>query len=345
LGLLLVALGACAGEAPKAPVAHRPVESVTPGRADIGGATVSLPKQIGDWTRPDAPRRITAETIFDYMDGAGELYLAYLFDHLDVFEYTSADGSLGTILVEIYSMKTPNDAFGLLSNDWGGEAVAFDPGPGQQRAAAVPPRRALYGAGLLRVWARDRYVRVLASRETKDSRAAVMRLGAEIMQGGLGLLNASSPPPGLLRGFDIDVDPSRRVRPERTCFFRSHLVLNSQYFLASQDILGLGLDVAAGTSEYAPAAKGERPIRVILVRYPSRERAHAGLASFLQGYLARAATKAPPANGEAEIEHGWVAWSLKLAEGPQLTLVLDAPDRRVARRFADILRPVTDAWL
>ena len=47
----------------------------------------ALPKTVGPWTRPGSPRLITAKTIFDYMDGAGELYLGYRFDHLEVYEY------------------------------------------------------------------------------------------------------------------------------------------------------------------------------------------------------------------------------------------------------------------
>ena len=95
-----------------------------PAAGGIGADTiVNLPKQAGPWVRPDAPRRINEETIFDYMDGAGELYLAYRFDHLDVYEYSAPDKRLGTIKVELYWMKDPDDAFGLLSTDWGGEAV------------------------------------------------------------------------------------------------------------------------------------------------------------------------------------------------------------------------------
>jgi len=55
------------------------------------------------------------------MDGAGELYLGYRFDHLESYEYEVQ--SEKNILVELYFMKTADDAFGLLSLDWGGEPV------------------------------------------------------------------------------------------------------------------------------------------------------------------------------------------------------------------------------
>ena len=67
-------------------------------------STVTLPRQAGPWVRPDGPRRITEESIFDYMDGAGELYLAYRFSHLDVYVYSAPERTLGEIRVELYWM-------------------------------------------------------------------------------------------------------------------------------------------------------------------------------------------------------------------------------------------------
>jgi hypothetical protein len=104
--------------------------SAAKGKADgasppaLEGAAARLPAQAGLWTRPASARRITAETIFDYMDGGGELYLAYRLDYLDVLEYKASDPSAGTVLVEVYQMKSPDDAFGLLSTDWTAEPIA-----------------------------------------------------------------------------------------------------------------------------------------------------------------------------------------------------------------------------
>ena len=83
----------------------------------------NLPKTVGVWSRPDTPRVIDSTNIFAYMNGAGELYLAYRFKSLDVYEYTSVQQK--SILVELYFMETPDDAFGLLSLDWGGEGALW----------------------------------------------------------------------------------------------------------------------------------------------------------------------------------------------------------------------------
>ncbi|HLE60373.1 MAG TPA: DUF6599 family protein, partial [Thermoanaerobaculaceae bacterium] len=137
--------------------------------------SVDLPETVDGWSRPAELRRIGPAGIFEYMDGAGELYLAYGLDHLDVAEYASP--GQGDILVELYWLRGSDDAYGLLSGDWGGEPVALkDPVP-----ASGP--RALYGAGLLRIWSDNLYARVMATRESEASRRAVLTIGRAIVIG------------------------------------------------------------------------------------------------------------------------------------------------------------------
>ena len=116
------------------------------------------------------------------MDGAGELYIGYRFRQLEVREYTSK--GTDDILVELYWMVSSDDAFGLLSGDWGGEAISLKPSGADAapaRAGAWP--RALYGAGLLRVWSGNLYARVLSQTETDASRKAVLEIGRAIAAG------------------------------------------------------------------------------------------------------------------------------------------------------------------
>ncbi|MBP1636684.1 MAG: hypothetical protein H6Q10_3258 [Acidobacteria bacterium] len=308
--LALLALAGCSppAETPADPASRSPA----PQAAVTGGPIVNLPKQAGPWLRPDTWRRVTADTIFDYMDGGGELYLAYRFDHLDVCEYRAADASLGTILVELYWMRSSDDAFGLLSTDWGGEAVRLEAGP--PPSPSVPLPQALYGAGLLRLWSGDLYARVLASRESPSSREQVLALGRAILAG---REPADAP---LLLG---EIVMPRGWMADRAVFFRSHLVLNSTYFLASDDILGLGPDVEGLTSELAgPPGTGRG--RLIVVRYPSPQRAAAALRTFRQAYLPEEKAPGAAEEGSARTEQGWAAFRQR---GRALVIVLDAVSR------------------
>jgi hypothetical protein len=139
----------------------------------------SLPESVSVWSRPESPKIIDSTNIFKYMNGAGELYLGYRFDHLEVFDYTSEKQD--NILVELYFMETSDDAFGLLSLDWGGEPVSFDDLPvNSPDRSPFSQSRALYGAGLLRIWSDNLYVRIMAFRETPTSKQAVLTLGKAI---------------------------------------------------------------------------------------------------------------------------------------------------------------------
>ncbi|MBW2433259.1 MAG: hypothetical protein JRF36_06635, partial [Deltaproteobacteria bacterium] len=139
----------------------------------MNGGKLNLPKTVGVWKKPDSPRLIDSKNIFKYMNGAGELYLGYRFHHLEVFDYTSANQ--GNILVELYFMESPDDAFGLLSLDWGGEPVSYGGAPAAtSRKSFTSPTRALYGGGLMRFWSDDMYARIMAERETPASKEAVI---------------------------------------------------------------------------------------------------------------------------------------------------------------------------
>jgi hypothetical protein len=324
---LLAACPPPAGGLPAAPLplptAAAPVSSAVDAAQDV-----NLPKQAGRWVRPDAPRRITEETIFDYMDGAGELYLAYRFDHLDVYEYSAPEKRLGGIKVELYWMKSADDAFGLLSTDWGGDVVELHGRVGEPHAA-VPAHDALYGGGLLRLWSGGLYARVMASRETAESRAQVLAIGRSIVSG----RPASGPPPEILSNVPVRLPGGFELRPDRTCFFRSHYVLNAAYYLSPHDVLGLGLDVDASISEYRTAGTGGTPLHLILVAYPSTAAAEAALRTLQKAYAPPPAGQASerPASAAAKVESGWIGWA---AADRSLAVVLDAPGEGDAKELA-----------
>ena len=208
----------------------------------------NLPKTVGVWNRLKPPRIINSNNIFKYMNGAGELYLGYRFRHLEVFDYTSDDQ--GNILVELYFMESPDDAFGLLSLDWGGEPVSFDGSPvATSKKSFSASTRALYGGGLMRLWSDDIYARIMAERETPASKEAVLELSKSIAA------NTQNPPePVLVKKLSLEVGATWKLRVEQIELFlsqRHHLVLNSIYYLSHENILDLDLSAEAVSAPYA----------------------------------------------------------------------------------------------
>jgi hypothetical protein len=290
----------------------------------------TLPQSVGSWTLSESAKRIEPQAIFDYMDGAGELYLAYRFSHLDVYEYKNSGQS--DILVELYWMDSADDAYGLLSGDWGGDAVDLSSVPGR---VAPSMARALYGAGLLRIWSDNLYARVLTYEETDSAKQAVLALGKAIVAG-----RPDATAPSLIQALPQTVGSHFTLRPDRTVYLRSHLVLNSAYFLSSENLLDLGLDceLAAATYPRSGIAGSPKPVRVLLIQYPDEGAARKALAHFQKVYLSGKPT-AVGNRGVASIEDGWAGFILS---GRGLGLVFEAPDETSARLFLESSKQALD---
>jgi hypothetical protein len=287
-----------------------------------------LPKTVGTYTRSVSPQMVDAANIFDYMDGAGELYLAYRFKKLAVYKYTAGSGEF--IEVEIYFMETPDDAFGLLSQDWGGESVDWRSSrPAEIKAARSPLPRALYGAGLLRMWSGSIYARIMASRETPESRKAVLSLG-RVIAGNVKL----SDEPRLLNILSDEIAAGWKLQPNQIRYFRTHLVLNMFYYLSLENILNLDRSAEAVTATYEKTGS-EKSIkaRVLFVKYSTPEKASRALDLFRQSYIPQSAAAGAKAGTSEEpaffrVEDGWLGYRLK---HESLALVFKCPDKESAR--------------
>lgn len=289
---------------------------------------LDLPQTVDRWRRNAAPEPVDHANIFAYMNGAGELYLGYRFRRLDVFTY-SAQGQ-APIVAEIYYLETPADAYGLLSLDWEGEAVGL---PGEHAATSAtvrgPTARALYAAGLLRMAAGNVFARIISEQETAASRAAIMTIGQAIAR-----QSAPIGEPPLVQTLPPSLPPKRRLQPDRIRYFRSHLVLNSDYFLSFDNLLQLDHTAEAVTATYANPGKSTDALRILMVRYADATTAKKAWENFRRVY-----TRDPKrvAGNCVEVEDGWLA-SEVIDE--RLSLVFQAPDAETAQAALErIQRP------
>ena len=74
----------------------------------------SLLPELENWKQIEEPSRYLPENLFEYINGAAEIYLAYSFKELVVAQYGQA-GSEVNLSVEIYQMADENNAFGIYS--------------------------------------------------------------------------------------------------------------------------------------------------------------------------------------------------------------------------------------
>jgi len=246
---------------------------------------------------------VLPKTIFEYMDGAGELYLAFQFRDLHVWQY-ARDGAT-TITVEAYRMGSPEEAFGVLSQDLDGEDAKIG-------------RQSLYAAGLLRFWQGPWYFRILSEFETPQTRRVVLSLGQA--------LAAQIPPEGdrpkLLARL-----PREGLLPQRVHYFHTQICLNALYFFAVENLLGLSEQTEAAMGDYR---FDNQPASLLIIRYPDPTSATKACARFREVYLKGLSVSSAPLQ-LAQLENGeWVGLRL---DREYLVLAFRSRSRDVSERL------------
>jgi hypothetical protein len=215
-----------------------------------------LPGRIGGWTRDDASVVYDRETIFDYINGAGEVYRSYAFSHVVVALYSGPGGP--DITAELFDMGNPADAYGVFS--YARESEETGLGGGYERKGRV-----------LCFW-QDRYYVCVASEErTQESDRALMEVARAISE----RMPPASNPPDLVA---VLPDEGRVAFSDR--FFHLHQSLNYNYYLSRENILNLGPETDAVLARYAPGST-----YLLLVDYKNANDAAAAASSFQQAYL------------------------------------------------------------
>jgi hypothetical protein len=227
---------------------------------------VSLPLEAAGWKWDEKEMKYNSRTLFDYMDGAAELYLAYGFQNLTVRRFKKPDQP--PITVELYEMASSEDAYGIFSFERQDEA----PGIGQGSE---------FGGGLLRFWKGKYFVSIYAEGEGVEVESAILKTGRAAANS----IPATGREPklvGFIPGKDLGlVDKSVR-------YLKSHVLLNQRFFIAHQNILNLNRKTEAVLAQYL---QDKQKTQLLLIRYPNLEEAGDAYQSFMKAYLPDAGGK------------------------------------------------------
>jgi hypothetical protein len=269
-----------------------------------GGAVADfgekIPKKIGGWAASRKDQTFNRETLYDYMDGGAEVYLAFDFREVWSRKYAGPGGREMTL--DIFDMGSPAEAFGAFSCD----RQDPDVGIGQESE---------YGGGLLRFWQGRYFVTITASTDDQDAAGAVLELGKEAAKP----LGPSGAKPDM-----VTFLPAAALRSERTSYFHSVINLNNRFFVASENLLRLDRSTDCVIGEYG--AGGAESVTLLLIRYPDTARARSARQSFLASYLPEAGPE-----GIARTENR--KWVLVSARDNFLAVVFDAPSGDEAKKL------------
>jgi hypothetical protein len=273
-----------------------------PGLAVEKGAmdeTIAWPTEAGGWKRTGEEVRYRGEEIYDYIDGAGEVYLSYNFRQVTARRFERQDHP--ALIAELYEMGSPADAFGVFSFDK--QDPEADIGQGSE-----------FGGGLLRFWKGRYFVSVYGEGEGKEQEQAVLELGKKLASS----IVETGEPPRLMRSL-----PQQSRVEESVKFVRSHVLLNQRCFVSFENILRLGTDTEAVFARYD---LGKDKTFVLLVGYPDETKTRSALAAFKKAYTL-------DAKGTVQAEDG--AWTGAEVAGQRIIIALHAPKAEVMRQLID----------
>jgi hypothetical protein len=197
---------------------------------DPSATAMLLPASIGEWVKTNEAVTYDRETIFDYINGAGEVYRSYAFTHVLVERYESPGGQ--GVTVELFDMGRPEDAFGVFSYSRENEEEGI--GAGFERKGSI-----------LCFWQNRFFVCVAA--EQRDE--GTDRMLTDLARGLSGALPTEGEKPPLMA-----VLPEDGRVPFSDRFFHTHQSLNYHYYLERENVLNLTAETDVALARYRPGA-------------------------------------------------------------------------------------------
>ena len=255
----------------------------------------ALPENVLNWSKAEQDHFYDSQTIFDYIDGAGEVYRAYNMQHCLSRQYVAPEGP--PIILDVFEMASSYDAFGVFTHDPDGDELPIGQG-------------AVYRSGWLGFWKDRFFVSLYADEETEATKKALLELAGKVASS----IKKEGPKPQILSRL-----PKKGLQAASVRYFHDHPVLNRHYFISTENILRLGGRTEAVLATYQLK---EGSAQVLLVNYPDAEKAKEAYSGFLKNYLPDA-----DASGIAKLENKkWCGASVK---GSFVAVVLEADSREI----------------
>ena len=256
-----------------------------------------VPTYMSGWKSDGQDAAYDRKTLYDYIDGGAEVYLAYGFRQ--VLARRLLRTGQPAITVDLFDMGSSADAYGIFSF----EREGADVGIGQDSE---------YAAGFLRFWKGNFFVSVLADRETPESREAVMEIGRAIASN----IKSEGERPKIIARL-----PSGNPIRTSIRYFHEKSGLDYHYFIADKNILGLGKDTEVVLAQYKI---GSSKFQFMLVRYLKTDKALAAFDDFRAAYM-------PEAGEDATVKTENGKWASAGLRGDLIVAVFDAPTKAAAK--------------
>ncbi len=260
-----------------------------------------FPEEMHGWKAKGRDSVYNPQTIFDYINGAGEVYRSYNFKELCSRRF--AKEGKPDIIADIFDMATSKDAFGVFTHDLEGEETGIGQG-------------STYKGGLLSFWKDRFFVSLYAEKETPETKKVLFALGQEI---------ASSIGKGGKIPDIVALLPEQNLLKKSVRYFHNHSILNFHFFVAEENILLLDQQTAAALGTYG---ENDEQHYLLLIRYPEIKKARLARKTFTEAYMPEA------------LEYGLVQtedlkWTAARVKKDFFIIIFNAPSESYAKEMIE----------
>jgi len=252
-----------------------------------------LPQEINGWQAAAKDEIYDPQSIFDYIDGAGEVYRSYNFKQLLARRFTKEGKP--DIVADLFDMETSKDAFGVFTHDLEGEEAGIGQG-------------STYNGGLLSFWKDRFFVSLYSEEETEDTRKALFALGEKV---------ASSIKKEGKRPDIVSLLPSENLAEKSAHYFHNHLILNYHFYVSDENILLLDQQTEAALGIYR---EDDEKSYLLVVRHPEVNKASQAYKSFMQSYM-------PDATELGLVQTEDLKWTATKLHQDFIIIIFNAPSR------------------
>jgi len=262
-----------------------------------------LPQEINGWKAEGKDEIYDPQTIFDYIDGAGEVYRSYNFKQLLARRFTKEGKP--DIVADLFDMETSKDAFGVFTHDLEGEEAGIGQG-------------STYNGGLLSLWKDRFFVSLYSEEETEDTRKALFALGEKVASS---IIKEGKKPD------IVSLLPSENLTEKSAHYFHNHLILNYHFYVSDENILLLDQQTEAALGVYR---ENNEKSYLLVVRYPEVNKASMAYKSFMKSYM-------PDATELGLVQTEDMKWTAARLQQDFIIIIFNAPSRFFAKGIIEEL--------
>jgi len=222
---------------------------------ELSNLVIFESNEFVNWKLASPVKIYDKKSVFDYIDGAAELYFAYDFKAVATAEYKNVETS---IVVDVYDMTTSENAFGIYSLNRHQDANYVNIG-----------NEGILTGSALDFWKGKYFCKVYSFDPSEKYQNEVIKFGNSLASE----IQEAGEEPSVLASL-----PQEGMIPKSAKFFSRKLGLDNIHFVSEENVFNLNGQTSGAVAEYQV---NDTRFQLFIIKYPSSEKA--GLAFEMYG--------------------------------------------------------------